>query len=62
MIRALYVPGYAFPAWALKREEWDSAAWRETVALHHAVDSKEDVQWLLREREPCNIGMRDTQE
>jgi hypothetical protein len=55
-IHGLYVKGCEFPSWVLG--EWDAHKMSDTVVFYHKEDSLDTVKRLMREREPCNIGMR----
>lgn len=55
-IRSLYCEGCEFPEWVLK--SWNTHRMKDTIVFYHKEDSLEDVKRLMREREPCNIGMR----
>jgi hypothetical protein len=57
LVREVYQPGFAFPAWVLNEDEWRTAAFTETVVFFHSQDSLAEVQKLATEREPCNIAM-----
>lgn len=56
-IRKIYAPKCEFPEWVLELKNWSKHDFQGTVAYYHREDSLEDVQLLLREREPCNITM-----
>jgi hypothetical protein len=59
-VRQIYfTEEFAFPRWTLKPEHWDNHRFADTKVFYHQDRCNvEDVVALMREREPCNIGMR----
>jgi len=53
-VHGIYARQCRFPDWVLT----EPAAFDRTVVYYNREDSIEDVHRLMREREPCNIGMR----
>jgi hypothetical protein len=56
-VRRLYIAPYAFPAWVLDPSTWPTHRFKETCVYYHSTDSQTDVETIMAEREPCNIGM-----
>jgi hypothetical protein len=52
----IYDQGYAFPEWILNKTVWHQFAWNKTVVFY--TGNLEEVRQLMKQREPCNIGMR----
>ena len=57
-IHNIYIPTYNFPNWVLNECLWDTFEFDKTVVYYNKEDRIEDVQTMVREREPCNISMR----
>ena len=56
-VRGLYMHGCAFPEWVLKKDQWQTHDFKATKVIYSHGEWFEDVEQLMREREPCNIGM-----
>jgi len=57
-LHEIYIPTYSFPTWVLQPELWATFAFAQTVVYYEKSEDLETVQTLVREREPCNIGMQ----
>lgn len=56
-IRAVYSGETAFPDWVVSSHHWKQHQFDNTRVYYHSTDNLEHVVMLLRDREPCNIGM-----
>lgn len=57
-VHDLYFPGFAFPEWTLHPKMWETHSFDTVKVFYHSQESLEDVKKLMKEREPCNIGLR----
>lgn len=57
-VRGIYIPMTSFPEWVLDPVIWKEHRFTDTKVFYHASDSLQDVEALMKEREPCNIAMR----
>lgn len=54
----IYVPTYNFPSWVLDPNLWNTFEFDETIVYYDNEENLQDVKTMVREREPCNIGMK----
>lgn len=57
-IFSIYIPSYHFPSWVLTPSLWNTFAFDKTVVYYDPEDTLDNVQRMVKEREPCNISMR----
>lgn len=58
LVHSIYYPGFAYPSWVLDPTIWVTHRFQDTKVFYTVSDSFQDVLKLLKEREPCNIGMK----
>ena len=54
----IYIPTYNFPNWVLDSNLWNTFEFNKTIVYYDRKDNIEDVQTMVKEREPCNISMK----
>ena len=57
-IRSIYFPGCAFPLWVLDPQLWQEHDFTSVKVFYKASENFYDVKLLMKEREPCNIGLK----
>ena len=57
-VHAIYFPSCGFPLWVIDPKEWDNHAFTNTKVYYMKYDLLDDVQQMITQREPCNIGMK----
>jgi hypothetical protein len=57
-IYSVYYSEYAFPKWTLNLKLWNTFEFNKTMVFYDKEETINKVKLLVKEREPCNIGMR----
>ena len=54
----IYIPTYHFPSWVLNPNQWNTFEFNKTIVYYDKEENIQDVQIMVKEREPCNISMK----
>jgi hypothetical protein len=56
-VQKMYMPLYKFSDWVIDPDLWKTFDFDKTIVYYNKESDLSDVQLLVKEREPCNIGM-----
>ena len=57
LIRGIYNKGYEFPEWVINKDKWKDFKFDETKVYYNEEDDLQNVQLMVKQREPVNIAM-----